>query len=170
MFYPNITKLNEKYRQFHYYLYNLTENYSIHFEIYPLSLNISYLLIYQFDTKPNLNSIYQNWILFCPSNLTIDDIYLHFINNSQTLNHHSIIYGIRELTTIDINEYCLNEKNFYPNSSMINQPRKFLSNYGVRLYKSACLYLDANNNWKSDGLIVGPLTNHYQTQCFSTYL
>ena len=28
-------------------------------------------------------------------------------------------------------------------------------------------YLDENNEWKDDGLTVGPLTNHFQTQCFS---
>ncbi|CAF4543691.1 unnamed protein product [Rotaria socialis] len=32
------------------------------------------------------------------------------------------------------------------------------------------LLCPSNNNWQSDGLWVGPLTNHYQTQCFSTHL
>lgn len=68
-----------------------------------------------------------------------------------------------------MNEYCFNES-FYPNSSIINQPRKFSSNYQIRLYQSACFYLDLDNNWQSDGLVVGRLTNHFQTQCFSTHL
>ena len=44
------------------------------------------------------------------------------------------------------------------------------SNYELRIYTSGCYYLDETNQWKSDGLVVGPLTNFHQTQCFSTHL
>jgi polycystin 1L2 len=30
--------------------------------------------------------------------------------------------------------------------------------------------LDKDNQWKSDGLIVGSLTNHNETECYSTHL
>ena len=46
----------------------------------------------------------------------------------------------------------------------------FTSNYQLRIYTSGCYYLDSNNNWQSDGLIVGSLTNHNETECFSTHL
>jgi hypothetical protein len=46
----------------------------------------------------------------------------------------------------------------------------FASNYQLRIYTSGCYCLDSNNQWKSDGLTVGPLTNHYQTECFSNHL
>ncbi|UJR19400.1 hypothetical protein I4U23_022530 [Adineta vaga] len=169
MFYQNVTEIKKQNVQFHFYLFNLTEKFSIHFEIFSLKLNISYLLIYQFDRQPKLNSR-ENWILFCPSNLTNEKMFIHFLDNQQTLNHHSIIYGIRELTiNEEINQFCCNEK-VSLNLFKINQPRSFSSDYQIRLYQSNCFYFDKNNQWKSDGLLVGPLTNHYQTQCFSTHL
>ncbi|CAF4451521.1 unnamed protein product, partial [Adineta steineri] len=51
-----------------------------------------------------------------------------------------------------------------------NERFNFTSNYQLRIYTSGCYYIDNNNQWKSEGLIVGPLTNHNQTQCFSTHL
>ncbi|CAF1290182.1 unnamed protein product, partial [Adineta ricciae] len=42
--------------------------------------------------------------------------------------------------------------------------------YELRLYTSGCYYLDSNNQWQSDGLIVGSLTNTNETECFSTHL
>jgi hypothetical protein len=30
----------------------------------------------------------------------------------------------------------------------------FTSNYELRIYTSGCYYLDTNNNWQSDGLVV----------------
>ena len=67
------------------------------------------------------------------------------------------------------------------NPPITNQRFNFTSNYELRIYTSGCYYLDSNNNWQSDGLCkfffykidfikVGSLTNHYQTQCFSTHL
>ena len=61
------------------------------------------------------------------------------------------------------------------NSSRQNPPVtdekcNFTANYELRLYTSGCYYLDKNNQWKSNGMRVGLLTNHYQTQCYSTHL
>ncbi|CAF4345011.1 unnamed protein product, partial [Rotaria magnacalcarata] len=64
--------------------------------------------------------------------------------------------------------FCLNSTQTSP--PIANQRLNFTSDYEHRVYTSACYYLDANNNWQSDGLLVGPLTNHYQTQCLSTHL
>ncbi|CAF1374537.1 unnamed protein product [Adineta ricciae] len=130
--------------QFHFYLFNLTETsknitYSIHLEVHPSESNISYLLIYESDRKPQLKPI-QNWTFLCPSNSTVEPLE-------------------------EMNEYCSN-KTLYPK---LNQSRKFTSDYQIRLYQSACFYLDSDNNWQSDGLVVGSLTNYNQTQCFITY-
>ena len=76
------------------------------------------MLCIEFDHEPKMNFI-QNWTLLCRSNLTNDNMYIHLINNQQTSKYHSIIYGIRELTWKEMNEYCYN-KNFYLNLS-INQ-------------------------------------------------
>ncbi|CAF4190046.1 unnamed protein product, partial [Rotaria socialis] len=51
-----------------------------------------------------------------------------------------------------------------------DQPFNFSSDYELRTFTSACYYLDSNNNWQSDGLLVGSMTDYYQTQCFSTHL
>jgi hypothetical protein len=85
--------------------------------------------------------------------LTDENIYKYFINNQQTSGHQSLIFGIRELNSIEIINYCLNnsEINTLP---ITDQPFNFTSNYQLRIYTSGCYYLDENNNWKSDGLIV----------------
>ncbi|CAF1216235.1 unnamed protein product, partial [Adineta ricciae] len=141
---------------------------SVHFEMRPLNKTRSYLLIYKFDSSPQLNtSIRQidGWSLLCPSNLNVDDIYTYFIDNQLTVGHQSVIFGIRELNSTD---YCLNQS--LSNPPILNEPFKFSTNYELRIYTSGCYYLDSNNNWQSDGLVVGSATNHYQTQCFSTHL
>ena len=46
----------------------------------------------------------------------------------------------------------------------------FTSNYELRLYTSACCYFTPDRKYKSDGLTVGPLANHDQTECFTNHL
>ena len=43
---------------------------SVHFELHPLNISLSYLLIYQFDRSPVLNTSFSQmdgWAIFCPS-------------------------------------------------------------------------------------------------------
>jgi hypothetical protein len=99
--------------------------------------------------------------------LTNESIYTYFIDNQKTIGHQSVIIGLRELNSTEIINVCSNSS---INSPPLTDKRfNFTSNYELRIYTSGCYYLDANNNWQSDGLIVGPLTNHYETQCFSTH-
>jgi hypothetical protein len=79
-----------------------------------------------------------------------------------------VIFGLRELNATEIDDFCSNQS--INNPPISDQPFNFSSNYELRTYTSGCYYLDSNNQWQSDGLIVGPLTNHFQTQCFSTHL
>lgn len=65
-------------------------------------------------------------------------------------------------------DYCSNVSFHQP--PITNGRVNWTSNYALRIYTSGCYYLDQNNTWKSDGLRVGSLTNHDQTQCFSTHL
>ncbi|CAF1479120.1 unnamed protein product, partial [Rotaria sordida] len=102
-------------------------------------------------------------------NLHNESLYKYFINNEQTSGHQSLIFGLRELNSTEIFQFCL-ENSSIINPSITNQPFYFTSNYELRIYTSACYYLDKNNQWKSDELIVGSLTNHYQIQCFSNHL
>jgi hypothetical protein len=94
MFLRNVTLVNTKNSLFNFHAINLTRNnlnltFSIHFELSSLNLNLSYLLIYKFNDKPQLNS-HHGWTLFCSSKKknVNDEIYTHFIDNSRTLNKY----------------------------------------------------------------------------------
>jgi hypothetical protein len=148
-----------------------TQTISIHFEILPLNTSLAYLFIYKFDQAPRLNSSINQidgWTLFCPENLINESIYTYFIDNQHTQGHQSVIFGLRELNFTEMNNFCSN--NFIVNPPITNQRINFTSNYQIRIYTSGCYYLDSNNQWQSDGLLVGPLTTHQLTQCFSTRL
>ena len=87
--------------------------------------------------------------------MTDENIYNYFLNNQQTSNHQSLIFGLRELNSTELNHYCLNFSLINP--PIINQRINFTSNYELLMYTSGCYYLDANYNWQSDGLTVSLL-------------
>jgi hypothetical protein len=99
--------------------------------------------------------------------LTTDGLFIYFIDNNKTSQHQSTIFGIRELNLTEFETYCMNISN---EILLTDQSFHFSSNYELRIFTSGCYYLDSNNNWQSDGLLVGSLTNHMQTQCFSNHL
>ncbi len=84
--------------------------------------------------------------------LTNESIYRYFLNNQQTSGHQSVIFGIRELNSTEIINVCSNSS--IENPPITNQRFNFTSNYQLRIYTSGCYYLDENNQWKSDGLLV----------------
>ncbi|CAF0940715.1 unnamed protein product [Adineta steineri] len=177
MYLQNVTSINSTINNllFDYRYINITSSrpISVHFEIYSLNRSLAYLFIYKFDQAPQLNSsinLIDGWTMFCPFNLTNDDIYRYFIDNQQTPTHQSLIFGIRELNSTEINNYCLNNSSRNTSLPITDQPFNFTSDYELRIYTSGCYYLDENNQWKSDGLTVGPLTNLYETECLSTHL
>ncbi|CAF1004007.1 unnamed protein product [Adineta steineri] len=177
MYLQNVTSINSTMNNllFNYHYINITSSLSVsvHFEIHSLTRSLAYLFIYKFDQTPQLNSsinLIDGWTVFCPFNLTNDDIYRYFIDNQQTPGHQSLIFGIRELNSTETNNYCLNNSSINTSLPITDEPYDFTSNYELLIYTSGCYYLDENNNWKSDGLIVGPLTNLYETECLSTHL
>ena len=153
---------------------SLNLSYSIHFELRPLSASLAYLLIYQFDEQPPLTE-FHGFRYLCRAgqrkctainahlrlclDLDREGIYTHFLDNTQTPNHHSIVYGIRELTRAESDQFCVTQAQDAP-SSFDNQPAEFTSNYEIRYYQSGCFYLDSNNNWQSDGLTVRTDEDH----------
>ncbi|UJR21041.1 hypothetical protein I4U23_024141 [Adineta vaga] len=158
---------------FVYHYLNLTSSLpiSVHIEIQPLNKSIGYLFIYKFDQIPQLNSStnqIDGWTLFCPSNLQNESIYTYFIDNQRTVDHQAVILGMRELNSTEMNFACSNSSTAY--LPITDKRFNFISDYQLRIYTSGCYYLDKNNQWKSDGLRVGSLTNHHETQCFSTHL
>jgi hypothetical protein len=175
MILQNVTSTNSTSHNQLFYLYyiNITSilSISVHFEIRPLNISLAYLFIYKFDQAPQLNSSINQidgWTIFCPSNMTNENIYTYFIDNQRTFGHQSVIIGLRELNSTEIINICSNSS--IDNPPITNEKFYFTSNYELRIYTSGCYYLDENNNWQSDGLIVGPLTNYNQTQCFSNHL
>ena len=142
---------------------------SLHLEMRPLNASLAYLFVYRFDSAPQLNStthLIDGWTAFCPLNR--DGVHTYFLDNQQTLGHQSIIFGLRELNATEIAGVCSNSASHQ--LPITDQQMRFSSNYELRSYTSGCYYLDAQNQWQANGLVVGPLTDHYQTQCLSTHL
>ena len=100
--------------------------------------------------------------------MTNDTIYRYYVDNRKTSSHQSVIFGLRELNSTEMINFCSNVSITHP--PITDHQFNFTSNYELRIYTSGCYYLDTNNKWKSDGLVVGPLTNFDRTQCFSTHL
>ncbi|CAF1640035.1 unnamed protein product, partial [Adineta ricciae] len=180
-FLQNSTLINEQKMSsspFYFYLFDLQQTnpnltFAIHLEIHLSITNVSYLLTYQFDPPKPLSSLSDHWTFLCPSSkhqsyLTSDGMYVHFLNNHQTSNRHSIVYGLRQLSTKEMQEFCYHNKTLDRTSSLFRQAWIFTSDYQIRMYQSACFYLDSDSNWQSNGLLVGSLSDHYATQCFST--
>jgi hypothetical protein len=85
--------------------------------------------------------------------LANDSIYIYFIDNQRTSGHQSLIFGLRELNSTEMSDYCLNQSmnNIPP---IPDKPFHFSSNYQLRSFTSGCYYFDSNDNWQSDGLMV----------------
>ena len=146
-----------------------TSSFALHLEVHPLSVNLSYLMIYRFDISPVLNSSLSQidgWSLLCSStNKSLDT---HFFGNNQTFGHHSLIFDLRQLNSTEIIQFCSTSIVTRP---LTDQGFPFTDNYEVRLYTSSCFHFDENTEeWKSDGLTVGPLSNHFEIQCSSTHV
>ena len=142
---------------------------SLHLEMRPLNPSIAYLFVYRFDSAPQLNStvnLIDGWTAFCASNG--ESVHTYFLDNQQTLGHQSIIFGLRELNATEVTDACSNSAS--KRLPITDQQMRFSSNYELRLFTSGCYYFDAHNQWQADGVVVGSLTDHYQTQCFSTHL
>ena len=146
----NSTQNNQS---FHYHYINITSAFSIsaHIEFRPLNVNLSYLFIFKLDNLPQWNQ-FDGWTIFTPSHLTTENTYRYFVDNQQTANHRSILFGIRELNSTEILHF--GAKSSLKSLPIIDRKLNFTSNYELRLYTSGCYYLDENNNWKSDHMLV----------------
>ena len=140
-------------------------------EMHPLNTNLGYLFIYRFDTAPQFNSSVQHldgWSLFCPSSkillslfyrllllnldLTNTSIHRYFLNNLQTAGRQSIVFGLRELNSTELGDYCSNQS--ISTLPIPIEPFNFTSNYELRSYTACCYYLNEKNVWQTDGLVV----------------
>jgi hypothetical protein len=89
---------------------------------------------------------------FVNVDLTNESIYIYFIDNQQTSGHQSVIFGLRELNSTEMNNVCWNSSINKP--PITNERVNVTSDYELRSYTSGCYYRDQNNNWQSDGLVV----------------
>ena len=163
MFMQNVTSLSVNSsinnRQFNLHFNNITQtnpnmSISVHLEMHPLDNTLAYMLIYKFDSIPQLNSSINQidgWSILCPKS---DDLSTYFIDNNKTSGHQLIIYGIRELNTTEFQLYCRNKSN---QILITDRSFNFSSNYELRIYTSGCYYLDSDYNWQSNGLLVSDI-------------
>ena len=65
-------------------------------------------------------------------------MYTYYIDNQQTLNYQSLIFGFKRINlNIKLEDFCLN--NSTKTLSTINERSNFTSD---------CYYPDSNNNWQ----------------------
>ena len=146
---------------------------SLHIEINPLHTSIAYLFIFKMDRSPRRDRLGHDadgWTIFCPSSayraflvfffllfsdldLTKDDLYTYYIDNQRTRGRQSVIFGLRELNSDEFRDLCSDRwtKTHLPLSKEFFS---FSFDYRLRTYLSGCYYLDENNHWQSDGLLV----------------
>ena len=130
---------------------------SIQLEFQSLNRNLSYLLVYRFDQLPIFNtsvSLIDGGTLFCSTNQnsSSSSSFQYHINDEQTVDHHSFIFSLRELNASEVKQFCRNNSN--STLPRTDQRINFTADYRLRLYQSGCYYLNANNQWKSDGMRV----------------
>ncbi|CAF1616393.1 unnamed protein product [Adineta ricciae] len=148
------------------------------FEFKSVHPSVGYVVIYRFDDIPLLNTSVNKTNghrVFCPADKVYTDsdgyVYQYLLDNSQTANHTSAMFGIRELNQTEFVQYCPNNASFGNSTVPVtDSPANFSANYYIRVYTSGCYYLDKSYNWRSDGLMVGSKTSHTQTQCYSDHL
>ena len=83
-----------------------------------------------------------------------ENMYQYFLDNEQTSNHQSFVFGLRELNASEIIDVCSSTFNNTHRPPIMDEPFNFTSDYRLRIYTSGCYYLDEHQQWKSDGLIV----------------
>lgn len=65
------------------------------------------------------------------------------------------MFGVRELNTGEFDISCQNNTGESNRTLLINdRTANFTANYHIRTYTSGCFYLDDNQEWQSQGLIV----------------
>ena len=80
--------------------------------------------------------------------------YEFFLDNQQTSNHQSFIFGLRELNDSEQLDYCSSGSNQMNQPPTTDTSVSFTANYKLRVFTSACYYLDDNQQWNGTGLVV----------------
>ena len=126
------------YQGFSFHSVDLTPTSSIHLEMHPLNINLSFTFIYRFDRAPVLNASrpeIDGWAIFSPSSnthfsrldLSNESVYTYFLDNDQTSTHHSLVFVLRQLNDSSAS------------SPWIDEGVASTADYEIRLYTSSSL-------------------------------
>jgi hypothetical protein len=88
---------------------------------------------------------------------TDESLYTYFIDNQQTSGHQSVVIGVREMNATESLVFCSNSSISTP--PVTDERYVFTFDYELRLYTSACYYLDEYNQWQSEGMLVRLVTH-----------
>lgn len=88
------------------------------------------------------------------SDLTDEGLYKHFIDNQRVGHHQFVVYALREMNASEVITFCSATSTTLPLPSRFTTIRNFTSDYELRAYTSGCYYLNEEDEWQSDGLIV----------------
>jgi hypothetical protein len=123
---------------FHYHLIDLSHlneelTYSIYLEFSPEMYNLSYVLVYQFDhlsVSTHSTEQVKHWTRFCSTTRQQLSPDAYLIHNFARSEHRTIIFGIRQLTVFETDQFCFDNKS---SPDRFNQPVVFTSDYSLRL-------------------------------------
>lgn len=136
--------------------WNENRTQSMHIQIDRIDRSVGYIFIYRFDRTPVINSAQidlDGWTKICPTTNMNQTLFTVFLDNEQTANHQSLIFGLREMNSSELHELCrLNRTVSSP--PIIDQSLPFTANYRLRTFTSSCYYLDEHQFWQTDGLTV----------------
>ena len=151
MFLQNVTS-DDLDQLFKFHQVDLIEMSSIHLELQSLNSNLSYAFIYHFD---HARQPIDGWTIFGPQSNSDNRLYRYFLDNEQTANHQSLIFGLRELDSTEMNQFCSCK-----DLPTFTETVVFTANYQRRLYTSSCLYLnEKDQRWNTGGIFDQSLSN-----------
>ena len=160
-------------------------NVSIHIQIKPTNLSMSYLSFLKFNDNPmfKANFLYYDIInLFCPNDLITqgsDTFYLIFANMAQVNGFKGYVgFSLVEIDSSSLN--CQN-KSLNSNETLLSlvssaptsfsNSSQFKNNFWLRLFTAGCYYTDPlTNQWASYGMEILSDTSITSTHCTSSHL
>jgi hypothetical protein len=162
--------------------FNITSNNaSMHIQIRPSSPSVGYLLLVKLGDTPAYNSSYMffdYWKLLCPgsSDYVVSGInspyYLYFLDMEKLEGFKGFVgYAIRELTNIEIQEYCQSNLYNLTMPPLIEGPSNFTVDFAVRAVASGCYFYCTNTNrWRWSGMNTYADSDDALLHCQSTHL
>lgn len=92
------------------------------------------------------------------SELNQENVSTVFLDNNQRANHHSLIFGVREMNRTEMQDFCLFNRTEGSEPPITDQPLHFTFNYRLGTSTACCYYLHSSYSWQTDGLIVSSMS------------